>query len=332
MKIDIAISKEYGLLPPLIKSLAILPDDQKFFRERKRRHPFSLLTMAVRPYVSAMNSCYQQLEDVAKQSLLSGEVGGEYEELLASYQRVLHAAEAFDDVVNLLIGSFFSSENLASKSGALREFRSRSKRYRGKLGRTINAIKHRGGHLRPIVMLGSIGQEYCVAPGVYVEGVHVDGVIGPDEDVHLSGNSGFSLIRELRYYFAHIFFLCHWAEISLRGSGFIDREDGRSTQRAISEIDGIDDLARGLANSRLCMFPDEILRRNPGISFFKNRLESGLHVELRGEPRARCIMSGQIKSSFRGDSISRAYKLPYMGHEANEKMYAKLMAQKFRLD
>jgi hypothetical protein len=181
-------------------------------------------------------------------------------------------------------------------------------------------------------MFGEVRREYCVAPGVYIEGVHPDGVIGPDEEVHTAGNCGFSLIRELRYYFVHLFFLCNWADVSLRGAGLIRSDDGQSVDRRITEIKRMSGLARGLANSRVCMFPDERFRRNPGISFSRNARGTELQLELRGNPQARSIMAGTIKSSFRGDAISRSYKLPYMGQEANERMYAELTARRFKLD
>lgn len=322
MRLEVLSSENGGLIPSVVLALAALPDDQAYFFARKQRHPYSLLTTSIAPLVDAMLSCSELLEDLAIECSVGERVVERYEDLLKKYLAVLYAADAFDDSLNLVVSHFFPSDEVAKKSSAVRAFRSATKAYRGKLGRTINAIKHRNCHLRALVFFGNYKGRFSIAPGVYVEGVQGPGVIGPDEDVHADGNSGFSLIRELRYYLVHMFHSCHLAEIALRSERLLIAKNG-SEGRVVEGNKKIELLARCLSNSLLCMFPDEVFRKSPELQFFNNDSGRGLRLSFIEKGRPPAILEGRVVGVFRGDAVSRSYKIPYMGTEANRKTFSK---------
>ena len=313
MKVTIKQDKSHGVSPPILTYLASFPEGEFYYLAQGLRHPYGITSVALSRVWEAMSKATSLLGELHTEAAVRESVGETYLQVLRHQLELFYALESMEDSFKSLLKGMFKNNEVAQKNQHFREFMLRSKGFRDKLGRTVNAIKHDNCSLQPVMFLNFEKGGFRVAPGFFVEGVLSDGAIGPSPKVHADGNSGFSLVRELRYYFVHAYFLAHWAEQAIRQ--IVGPRMFPVVEKAAQE-DLAESIARDLIASRLWMFPDEGLKKLPEIEFLNTGEVRGMRLSFERSSKVPALSGGRVMAQWKGDGVSKSFKPPYFGHPA----------------
>ena len=307
-----------GLLKP--KSalvLANLGDVALHNMERGLRHPLGIYNFTFDEFVSKSHTLLDTLEEANdKLPHINRNEKKWDEKILDATDHVLDAIMQHLDSFKSIIFCFYHDCNSKEAKKINRSLQKEIREYRDHVAKIVNLIKHKQRKLSAILFHG---------PGIfdlgyYVEGVLEDGVIGPDPEVHPGSNVAISFNRDMPFHLCNIYYC------STVLANYIHKICGATPISSSEEPKPEDNLAKlvkRVAALPMQFFPDEIGKPVPLVrvipirntSHFKATLEMpSRRIKARTIPRT-C----QIQVSFKGDGISRSFKMPYFGEDAKER-------------
>jgi hypothetical protein len=234
MKIDRKTYRDGNLHPEAFNYLKCLPSNIDYYKNHTERHPLSIYSLSLQKVMKAFIAILDEIEQV-NYALFNAEGKLDYsltklsilqKELLESLlyhiddcYRVLKVLHPYSAIEERFVESWLQK----AKNPAYKDFSQAIKSYRESFAPIVNKIKHNGSTLRAIIMhsheqnlvTNPLEKKIKVFPenirlaGYFLEGVHPNGNIGPDPEIHQNGKSAISLNRDLRYHFAHIYRIGH---------------------------------------------------------------------------------------------------------------------------
>ena len=310
------ITTRNGLLKPKAAlALSSLGDVTLYNMERGLRHPLGIYNFTFDEVVSKSNTLLDALEE-ANDKLPHITHRGENkwdENILDATDHVLDAIMQHLDSYKSIICCFYKDCNSKEAQKINRSLQKEIREYRGHVAKIVNLIKHKQRKLSTILFHG---------PGIfnlgyYVEGVLAGGAVGPDPEVHAGSNVAISFNRDMPFH------LCNLYYCSAALATHIQKICGAVPAASTAEPKAGDNLAKLIKRiSALPMqfFPDELEKPVPLVkvmpirntNHFKAILEMpSRRIKARTIPR-QC----QIQVSFKGDGVSRSFKMPYFGENA----------------
>jgi hypothetical protein len=244
----------------------------------------------------------------------------DYDVTLESFESVLYALlEHVDDCRNILRALFDSPASFKSNR-SVRKYDEKVRLYRDHLGSVVNAIKHRQGRLRGVSVLNP----QLLIPGYYVETAHPDGMIGPDKYIHDNGDTAFSCYENCRYHFVNLFRCAYLLNEAV--SSTVSLAPARSPYSDQSEQKKFLEVARRISSLPNTCFLDESFKPAASVQMLSppGNPET-FELKLAKDALARRTLNGfMVKLSFRGDGVSRNFKLPYFGERFKRMMRMKV--------
>lgn len=313
MVITLKESDPEGICPASYWRLAGKFNASLFNLNHGLRHPFGIYGISLGKCATRFQNVMQALDPFLSIQNAKQVRAEWFDPLLDAEERLLYSVEEhFDDCFSVL-DCFFSESHMRKSNGEVKIFAKRLKPYSKPVGELVNKLKHRNATLRGVLL--SQGGE--IVPGYFLEGVHPDGSIGPDLSVHGTpyGLTAFSFYRDLRRHFVGLFVTSSYLAKVLDHLGTNTCPDGSGRYAWGSE------LGRQLAGLPTTYYPNEVELSNPwiGCAGGKEGIQS-LTLSLGDKsprPKTFRALEGtsrfEVRVIYRGDSVSRSFKLPYSG-------------------
>lgn len=228
------------------------------------------------------------------------------EDFLSAYQDLLYGMFEHLEDCDSIIKCFFPPDTHFEKDPRVREYKTTLQWYRRRLGAAVNAIKHNQNRLRMIWFTGPMACSY----GYFVEAVQPGGTLGPNPNVHSKGDTAFSFGYDFRLHFVHLYAVGEYL------SNFVQAVDHGVVAQVASKCPWACEIAgqiQGLHNFR---FPDELSEPNPEVEVSDHDGVQLLRLGLGRENQAPISITNlpppiRIGVSYRGDGVTRSFKLPY---------------------
>ena len=284
-----------------------------YFRRQRRRHPLGIYNVSMLRLTEALEKVVDEYVALASEMPAQISSGDWSKDLLQFHERFLHTMAAHLDDCNSVLYCFFPTKKAARKDDRVKSFGKSVEPYRDHVAKVINKLKHDNSLLGALAF---IGDGYFV-PGYFVQGIHEDGAIGPDPDVHENGDTGFSFARDLRLHFIHIFYLSKSLAQTIR------RINKPSAHAPNDHVDSwVTRIAIKLNGAADVYFPNEMRLPNPWIRVTekeKRKLEMSLTYR-KDRPKPKSIRSLvrhklEIVINYGGDGTSPSFKTPYSGYQ-----------------
>lgn len=191
-----------------------------------------------------------------------------------------------------------------------------------------NKIKHQHGQLRSIMFVPINKGIIAYYPdsgiwwspphqkiiGYYLEGVHPDGVIGTDLEIH-SNNTAISLNRNLKYHFFHLYLVgIHLKNAIVQGIKKSFNVELVPLKKVTLDSEGtkeIEKVAKKISRLPQLFFPDEFNSDFPDVIYHAKDRKVILTLEYPSYNRVFWRGDYEIKGSFRLDYMNATYRLPY---------------------
>ncbi|MCI1277553.1 MAG: hypothetical protein LKG23_01080 [Nitrospira sp.] len=313
MVITLRESDPEGICPASYSRLARQLNASLFNLNHGLRHPFGI-------YGISLGKCAGRFEDVIKaldpflSVVNSRQVRAEwFDPLLDAEERLLYSLEEhFDDCFSVL-DCFFVETNMRKSNGHVKGFAKRLRPYSKPIGELVNKLKHKNARLRGILL----SQDSEIVPGYFLEGIHPDGSIGPDPSIHGGpfGLTAFSFFRDLRRHFVNLFVTSTYLAEVLDQVGAKTCPDDGSKHTWGAE------LGKQVAALPTTYYPNEVELPNPWMEYAGEE-KSTPTLTLSLGNTAPCAKSFrawprtsefEVRVIYRGDSVTRSFKLPYSG-------------------
>ncbi len=302
-----------GLCPPASWRLSGEIALPLFSHNHGLRHPLGIYTVSLGKIVERFEKVMKEMEPFLKVENVEQIKDDWVAPLLDAQERLLYSLEEhFDDCYSIL-DCFFQDKSVRKKNAQVKLFTKRLKPYSDIVGELVNKMKHRNARLRGIIL--SLGNQ--IVPGYFLEGVHPDGALGPDLHIHKGpdGLTAFSFFRDLRLHFVELFVTSeHLTKV-------IDHLGANKSPGTQVTCPWVAELGKALAALPETYYPNEVSLRNPWVSY--NEEQDGcirLTLSMREKsPKPKTFAHNigmatfKVKAIYRGDSVTRSFKLPYSG-------------------
>jgi hypothetical protein len=300
-----------GLQPEAEAALASIDPNRFHHLEHGFRPPVGVYRTSLAQVWPSLLAVLDELQTVERDRPFVEPALGNWEaELLKRQEHLLYCVfEHVEDCDSVLKCCFPPGEPVG-KNQHVKEYRRQIAKYRDRLGRVVNRIKHNQGRLRYVVFYGD---SWC-APGYFVEAVDASGGVGPDPLIHAGGNTAFSFARDLRNHFVAIFLVSHFlsrAVTALAGQGSIVAIPDSRVDDVVASV------AKRLHHSNAIVFPDELEQEFPSIHVEQGERGTRIRVFLlpSGSGPIQIPEFFRLTVGFRGDGVTRAFAFPYMSPE-----------------
>lgn len=311
MRVLTSKARSQSFTPLASSALNGLAPEQYFSRAQGIRPPASLWNVALRPVLKSFSDCVDSFDQVLLEASLSGEIGTSFEILLRNFQDLLYGFSNFEEACEQIVQSLLDPKNAAGQK-TYRDFGKKKKTLNDALGRIVNSLKHRSGQLRPLLVTGSVGSRHYVIPSFFVEGYQADhDAMGPDPVVHKGGRSGFSVLRQLRFYFVHLYFLSAWiCEILVTLHGRANYVHQKEDEKLAGYIDK---AIRLTINGDKIVLPNEFKKPQPDVRYELTAEGLSLLVSYVESKAFRSLSTGRFQIQSVADGYVRSIRLPYFG-------------------
>lgn len=280
------------------------------FGQRGQRHPLGIFNLTFATVVHSFRLTLDELATAESEARYARPQNYNWSDpLLNATDQLLDAIVQHLDSYSQIIATLFSDPHCAEAKRATSRVRRETKPYRDRVAKIVNAIKHNHRKLSVVHFHGP----GLFFPGYFVEGVCAGGAIGPDPAIHPNSNTAISFNRDLPFHMVSLYFA---ASVLADAVHDIDDAPMQITETSLTRPDkDLADVIRRLSALPRTYFPDEArmsvplveYRQTPDSDEFKVVLEYPAHrAKARGVP-AGC----RIQVSWRGDGVSKTYKLPY---------------------
>lgn len=315
-----AITLNGSYLPEAKQTLLLSSDAPLYHTAYGLRHPLAIYNVSYSAVLNNFNKIITTLAQVAKEKpfLITAKKDGNKEilyNLLVNQKDLLYSLmEHLDDCENILL-CFFSSKSIRNKNIHVKSYRKATEEYRDYIGKVVNYLKHEQGRLRPITFYSD---EFSL-PGYYVEGPISENVLGPVEKIHPGGSGAFSFARDLRYNFFHFYAISKHLSTAIRGLLSSEHAPNPSGEEASDK--SVLEIASGISSLPLVFYPDEVLQPIPNVTTVQDNMP-GITIILTypdNETKVDVPPKGtKIFVEFRGDGVTRSFRLPYRKSEEDQ--------------
>jgi hypothetical protein len=310
-------SKDGLLKPKAVLTLENLGDMPLYNMERGLRHPLGIYNFTFNEVVTKFLTLIDLLEK-AKEKLphINREEEKWDEKILDATDHVLDAIMQHLDSFKSIICCFYSDCNAKEAQKVNRSLQREIREYRDHVAKIVNLIKHKQRRLSTILFHG---------PGIfdlgyYVEGVLPDGAVGPDPEVHAGSNVAISFNRDLPFHLCNIYYCS--AALATHVHKICGATPSRTSEEPKTE-DQLAELITRVAAMPMQFFPDEAEKPIPLVRLIPLRNANHFNATLEMPSKrlkARTIPEGcRVQVSFKGDGVSRSFKMPYFGEDAPNK-------------
>jgi hypothetical protein len=308
----VATGREVDLRPQVAETLKLLPSERLHHYKLKLRHPAGIYHISVERLADRFEAALAPLERLESRYVPDSDPP-DIDEAIEGTENLLRSMiEHIEDCRNIL-QSLFPDTNAWKSSAEAKEFSKAVEPYRDRIAGIVNAIKHRGGRVRPVFM--HWGPDF--APGYFIEGESAGGIIGPDPNLHPSGDTAISLFRDIKLHFVHVYLIGSLLENAV--SKIMQIEKASKTGSAETKREGDNklryrDLARRISLLPNIVYPDEVALPFPLIRLLKADDFGSEGEFLYGRRVARLRTFGRFKMrlSWGGDGVASTFKVPYM--------------------
>lgn len=306
-------SKGSGLYPQAIEVLELLSEPELCFKEKGLRHPLAIYNVSLGGVLEQFSNVPDKLNMFLKEEAYREKGEGKLrEELLKAQEDLLyHLMEHIDDCKNI-INCILPPNNKEKINRYILKFIKEIHDYKNHIGNVVNKIKHQQGKLRSFTAFNS----KIAIPGYFIEGIHSDGTVGPDKNIHQGGTTAFSFSRNLRFHFFHLYFVSlKLAEVIGSLSTHSKSDDTASPNDNSKRIIGI---VKKINKIPPIVFPDENNLPKPCLTLSKKTKKHKAYYELFCSylPVKRIVTLPDLNNmgfsvDYKGDGVSKQFKIPY---------------------
>ncbi len=162
--------------------------------------------------------------------------------------------------------------------------------------------------------------------GYFVEGVDSHQTLGPDREIH-EGKYAISFHYDLRHHFVHLYTIGHFLAQALVDVIKIEYLPGFKPEQYVSvsqsEIEKIKSIAERITRLPFLFYMNEVTKPVPSVNLLITNEDITLIIHEKlvfktlASLRSSTLNPYQIEIQYGGDSVSRSWKLPYMGLQMN---------------
>lgn len=303
-----------NLKPRAALALANLGETTSHHQGHGLRPPLAIFNVSFNEVIAKLTVLLDHLEN-ANERLphLDPKEKGWDQRLLDAQDHVLDALMQHLDSYKSIICCFYEDCGSKSAQKILRSLNRDIRSYRDHVAKIVNLIKHKQRRLSTVFFHDP--GIYCI--GYYVEGVLLDGAIGPDPEVHRGSNVAISFNRDLPFH------ICNLYSCSAALATAIYQVSGAKPAPTTAETKSDKELVavlRRVSALPMLFFPDEVRKPNPVVRYVPDRRSNAVRVILEMPSRRfrpRTIPAGcRIQTTWCGDGVSRTFKAPYFGKDA----------------
>jgi hypothetical protein len=332
MKLERMTSRDGNLYPEVFNYLRLLPDEVLFHSAHKERHPFSIYTLSLQRLTKAFKDLLDEIKQISAALLdVKGNFNYRLDKIPELQEELLRSLESHIDDCHIIIRVLHKPEQWETwKKKHLKRFNAAIKGYRDSFARIINKIKHNYGRIRPVMMYspGKNLTAYSSTTGIkipyrnprivgyFLEGVHSDGCIGPDTDIHPSGNTAISLNRDVRRHFANLYRIGHYLKCSVVESVYdlyqLDLPQPGRVESTSYNYE-IEQIAERINQLPPLFFQNEFSESTPVISYYRNQQGADLVIDFLDSYNVSWDGKAIVHAEFQVDSVCLQYRPPYLG-------------------
>lgn len=304
-------TKNGSLRPKAASILANLGDAPLYNEERGLRHPLGIYNFTLEEVITKINTLLDAIETAKTNSAHGFRDGKTWdEELLDSADHMLDSIMQHLDSFKSIICCFYPESDSKKLQKTLRSLTEDIREYRDHVAQIVNLIKHNQRKLSAIMFYGPGILEL----GYYVEGVLPGGAIGPDPKIHTNSNVAISFNRDIPFHLCNIYYCSAALSTTIHkicgATPAISQEDSKYQEN-------LEKLLKRASELPMVYFPDEISKPTPMVrAKQKNNsehLDALLEMPSRKTKAKAVTQPCRIKVSFKGDGVSRSFKMPYFG-------------------
>ena len=343
MRIERSTHNHGNLYPEVHNYLKQLPEHVLHYSEFRQRPPFSIYSLSTKRVIDAFHKLLHELEHLNSATFnADGLLDYDIDKISACQIELLESMQShIDDCYLILKVTMHPYVSLnkqyiytdtwleKAKHPTFNSFRQSINDYREYVAKIVNKAKHNHGRLRTIVMHSITPEVRAFSPdtglnylfnnlrvhGYYLEGVHDNGAVGPDPDIHEGGNTAISFNYDLRKHFANFYrigkLLNKYLKNAYRKSNLTFPHSSNVKANHHHEI--LEYVAESISSMPFVMMENERNRKTPVITLLKRNEDRILCVELPGnkglilDPKAKIRMS----TKFQIDPSGKPMKVPY---------------------
>jgi len=275
------------------------------------RHPLGIFNLTFGEIVAKSTVLLDKLDDACqKLPYLDPKATSWDQELLDATDHLLDAIMQHLDGFRSVICCFYEDCGSKPAQKVLRALGQDIRDYRDHVAKIVNAIKHKQCRLSTF-FFHDIG---IFVPGYFVEGVLRDGAVGPDPDIHRGANVAISYNRDLPFHFCNLFYTGAFL------AQHIYSITGVSPTKQSKSDDALEEVLKRIAARPMMFFPDELKKPTPLVRYIPGKRNDAATILLempskRFKPRT--VPPGcRAQTSWKGDGVSRTFKVPYFGNDA----------------
>lgn len=324
MQYTCSTAKDGNLYPAAFDALHAIPDQMLHQQEHDAlRHPLATYNLSIHRVVEAFRAVLDQLKQLdAAETTDSGTFQFDPEPLLTAQKELLDSLAAHIDDGYQILRALYPAAQLkrdvrfadrwleeAGHGKVMRPYKDAVTPYRQTFIPIVNHIKHATGRLRACVFYDDrqrIG-------GYILETADRKGVVGPDPTIH-PGNTAFSLNRDLRYHFCHLYDVGEALKQALVRAAERDYKIALVVAPVAAPDVNWEQIAERIGNLPLWFFPDEALKSTPVVLFTRSGSDSILSVEETRAVVPFVPRTMHVRATWKGDGVTRTWRVPYMQH------------------
>lgn len=343
LKLSLSVAQQGNLYPSVYNCLRSLPDCALHHSDHGLRHPIGIYSLSFGRVIQAFKMVLDENDKIYQAPTDSnGKCNFETAALLKAQQELLDALMAhIDDCYQILKALYPANRNGAKKPAQFAHqwlsqakhptvelFKEQIHPYRETFAPIDNKMKHEHGRLISIVMRHPNlinGPQICIA-GYFVEGVDSHQMLGPDQEIH-EGKYAISFHHDLRHHFVHLYTVGHFLAQALIDVIKIEYLPSFKPEQYVSisqpEIEEIKNVAERVASLPFLFYMNEVTKPVPSVQMLATNegitliLHEKLVFKTVATLRASTLNPYQVEIQYKGDGVSRSWKLPYMGLQMN---------------
>ncbi len=343
MKFTLSVAQQGNLYPSVYNCLRSLPDCALHHADHGLRHPLGIYSLSLGRVVQAFKVVLDENDKIYQAPTDSnGRCNFETDTLLKAQQELLDALMAhIDDCYQILKVLYPANRNgerkpahfahlwlSQAKHPTVRFFKDQIKPYRETFAPIDNKMKHEHGRLRSIVMRhpALLNVPHMRIAGYFVEGVDKHQALGPDREIH-EGKYAISFHHDLRHHFVHLYTVGHFLALALIDVIKIEYLPDFKPEQYVSvsqaQIEEIKNVAERIASLPFLFYMNEVTKPVPSVELLtiNEDITLILHEKLVFKTLASLHSSTlnpyHIEIQYKGDDVSRSWKLPYIGLQMN---------------
>ncbi len=292
-------------LPKAARALQDLNGIALYHESYGGRHPFAAYKLSLAHVASRLRTTLEILAKTQQEMMfLDVKHSGWEQPLVDATDHLLDALMEHLEDCGGIIRSFYPSLDERSFKSVYAEYKRSVDPYRQHIGKIVNYIKHKQGRLRSVVF----SWPGASSLGYFVEGPTSDGALGPVAVIHPTENTAFSYNRDIAFHVCSVFAVGARLAAALH---MINRNivASNSTKPVATRDTDLVAALKFAAALPLQYFEDEIGKDVPLV-----RLRNGgIQIEYPGNKVTpmRPPSGARISLSFRGDGVTRSFRMPY---------------------